>query len=114
MIMFAQKMEDRRLFERFPSRFPARIKDAREDFGTNIFLREASAEGVRIVAKEALYINDSVTLEVKLPDSSLPTLLKGRVVWVRKRDDNFWDVGLRFHEVNFVRMSRFYKVAAVV
>jgi len=58
----------RRLFERFQSRFPVKFKDSRHDFGTDVYLRNISAEGAKIATREQLYLNDSVCLEVELSD----------------------------------------------
>lgn len=104
-----QVMDDRRMFERFSSRFPVKFKDSRDDFGAAISLRNASAEGIRITTKEQLYINDSVILEVKLPDSETPMTLKGQVIWAKKVEPDLWDVGVKFHQISLVDMSRLYK-----
>jgi len=53
--------EDKRLFDRFVARFPARFKDSRNDYGTSISLRNASAQGVQITTKERLFIDDKIT-----------------------------------------------------
>lgn len=101
--------EDRRTFGRFNARFPARFKDNRHDYGTNVSLRNASAQGAQITTKEQLYINDSVTLEVELPDCKQPMTLKGQVVWAVEDDSGMWDVGLKFHTIDLAHMSRLYK-----
>ena len=101
--------DERRVFERFPARFPTRFKDTRYDYGTNVALRDASAEGVKIVSKERLSLKDTIDLEVKLPDSATPFNIKGEVVWITQAETNMWDIGLKFHAIDFVRMSRLYK-----
>ena len=100
---------DRRIFERFPARFPAKVKDARDDFGTNIYLRNASAQGARLMSKERMFLNDNVSLEVKLPDNEFPMTLRGQVVWAQNTDANLWDVGVRFHAISLMHISRLYK-----
>ena len=104
--------EQRRFFERFPSRFPARFKDTRNDFGTDVYLRDASAGGVKISTKERLYLNDNVTLEVELPDGKGAMTLKGEVIWVKNKDAEMWDVGLRFHKIVLMDLWRAYKFNA--
>jgi len=105
-------MNDKRIYERFIARFPAKFKDVREDFGVNVFLREASAGGVKIRCKERLYINDSISIEVKLPDDIDPMILKGEVVWAKNPNPALWDIGLQFHKVHLMHMSRLYKFIA--
>jgi Tfp pilus assembly protein PilZ len=106
-------VDQQRIFERFPSRFPARFKDTRNDFGTDVFLRDASAGGARITTRERLYLNDNVTLEVDLPDGKGALNLRGQVVWVKSKSDNVWDAGLKFHKVMFMDMWRPYKINEV-
>ncbi|MCK5014104.1 MAG: PilZ domain-containing protein [Candidatus Omnitrophica bacterium] len=101
--------EDRRLFERFPSRFPAKFKDTRGDFGADIYLRDASAGGVKITTKERLYLNDKVTLEVDMSDGKGDMTLRGAVAWVKNKETEMWDIGIRFHKIVFMDMWRPYK-----
>ena len=105
------EIQERRTFERFPARFPVKFKDAREGFGTNVFLRDASAEGARLTTQEHLFLNDSVSLEVQLPDGKGPLTLKGQVMWTKNKEPNIWDVGLRFHKTDLMNMWRVYTIA---
>jgi len=105
------KVEERRVFERFSARFPVKFKDAREDYGTDVFLRDASAEGVRILSKERFFLDDQLDLEVELPDGGEPMVLSGRVKWARLLNLSMWDIGIQFPEVKFLRMQRLFKLA---
>lgn len=100
---------ERRIFDRFSSRFPAKFKDTRKDFGADVYLRDASAGGVKITTKERLYLNDNVTLEVELPDGKGPMALRGEVIWIKNKTAEMWDVGLKFHKVVLMDMWRPYK-----
>ena len=100
---------ERRMFNRFSARFPAKFKDTRGDFGRDVFLRDASASGVNIVTKERMFFNDQVSLEIELPDGSAPLVLSGRVMWSKPTSTSTWDIGLQFDEVNFMKMHRIYK-----
>ena len=100
--------DNRRTFARFSARFPVKFRHSREDFGTEVFLRDASAEGVKFSTKQRLFLHDSVSLEVKLPDGAQPMLLNGRVVWVKEKEHQLWDVGLQFHKVQLMRMRRIF------
>jgi len=101
---------ERRIFERFSARFPVKFKDTNEDFGTDVFLRDASAEGVRILAKERYFLDDQIELEVELPDGGEPLVLSGHVVWVKLLNLSLWDIGVQFPKVNFLKMQRLYKL----
>jgi len=101
--------EKRRLYDRFPSRFPVKFKDTRSEFGADVHLSNFSAAGVKISTKEQLYINDSVNLEVDLPDGKGPMKIRGEVTWAVKLSDKTWDVGLKFHKVVFMDEWRIYR-----
>ncbi len=103
-------MPERRLFERFWARYPAKFKDSRNEYGTDVFLRDASAEGVRINTRERMFLNDPVTLEVEVPDGASPMVLSGRVMWTKVAGSAVWDVGVRFPRVDFMKMGRLFQL----
>ena len=103
--------EDRRVFERFSARFPVKFKDSREDYGNDVFLRDASASGARILTIERFFLEDQLSLEVELPDGGEPMVLNGRVVWAKSLDLSLWDIGLQFPQVNFLKIQRLFKLA---
>jgi Tfp pilus assembly protein PilZ len=105
-----QTIEERRIFERFSARFPVKFKDARDEYGTQVFLRDASAEGMRIVTKERFFKDDQLALEVQIPDGGDPMVLNGQVVWVKILDLSLWDIGVQFSKVNFLKMQRLFKL----
>ena len=105
-----QTSDERRTFERFSARFPVKFKDSREEYGTDVFLRDASAEGMRIWAKERFFIDDQIALEVELPGSGEPMVLTGNVRWVKLLNLSLWDIGIQFPEVNFLKMQRLFKL----
>ena len=102
---------ERRVFERFSARFPAKFKDSRNGYGSDVFLRDASASGVRIMTRERMFLDDRVALEVEVPDGGAPMVLNGTVVWNRPANSSLWDVGLEFPKVQFMKMQRIFKFA---
>src|SRR5476651_898880 len=98
-----QDTGERRIFERFSARFPVKFKDAREDYGSGVFLQDASAQGMRILTKERFFLEDQLAVEVELPDGGEPMVLIGRVVWVRFLNLSLWDLGIEFAQVNFLK-----------
>ena len=105
-----QSIEERRLFERFSARFPVKFKDTREDYGTEVYLRDASAQGIRILTKERFFLGDQLAMEVELPDGGEPMVLSGQVVWVKLLNLSLWDIGIQFSQVNFLKMQRLFKL----
>lgn len=104
-----EQQVNRRTFERFSTRFPVKFKHSSSDFGSDVFLRDASASGIRITTKDRLFPNDSVSVLVKLPDDHNPLMLNGRVVWTKSRETNLWDIGLEFHQVQLMNLQRMFK-----
>ena len=101
---------ERRTFDRFQARFPTKFKDTRGDFGNDVFLRDASANGVNILTKDSLFLNDRIALEVELPDGNDLLVLKGRVMWSKHANESsMWDIGLEFDEVDLMKMRRIFK-----
>ena len=107
--MITRKDQDKRLFERFAARFPAKFKDGRDDFGTVLNLRDASALGAHLTSRERLFLNDMITVEIRVPDEHAPMVLKGEVVWTRSGGSSAWDVGLKFNKLDLIRLARLYK-----
>jgi Tfp pilus assembly protein PilZ len=110
MSISSSVVNERRVFDRFPARYPAKIKDSRYQYGQKVSLRNASAEGSALITKDKFYLNDSLTLEVKLPDKDFPMTIKGQVIWVKDGSAGMWEVGLKFHDIDLVYMSRLYEL----
>ena len=110
--MDTETIQERRLFERFSARFPAKFKDSENDFGKKVYLRDASAQGVKISTFEKLFLNENVTLEVQLPDSPDSMIINGKIIWAQKHQGNVWDFGLKCPKVNLMYMARLYKFVA--
>ena len=101
--------QERRIFARFSTRFPTRFKDFRADYGVEVFLRDASASGIRISTRERMFLDDPVSIEVQMPDGGSPLILTGRVAWSKPASANMWDVGVNFPKINLLKMSRLMK-----
>ena len=101
--------QDQRIFERFVARFPAKFKDSRHSFGAEVFLRDASAQGIKLVTRERLFLNDRVSLLVKLPDGHEPLSLHGQVVWSKSKMPGTWEIGLKFHQIRLMSLQRLFK-----
>ena len=110
--MFVPAGEDRRLFDRFEARFPVKFQEANDDFGEDVFLRDASADGLRLATSRRLPLNERVDLLVSLPDGQAPLDLHGRIIWANETDSRKWEIGLRLDETRLMRMHRLYKFTA--
>lgn len=103
-------IRDQRVFQRFPARFPVRFKHSRDDYGTDVFLRDASAQGLKVTTKKRMFLHDSISLLVNLPDDKAPLTLNGRIVWTKTKGLDLWDVGIEFHKINFMNLHRIFKL----
>lgn len=103
---------DKRLFDRFHARFPVKFRYSREEYGSDVFLRDASAQGARFTTTKRMFLHDSVSLMVDLPDGRSPLILNGRVVWLKSKAPNLWDIGMEFHRVNFMQTQRIFKLVS--
>lgn len=110
MALKTEKTTDHRLFERFSARFPAKLKESRETYGSQMYLRDASAYGARIQSKDRFFLNDSISLDVELP-SQTHVSLNGKVIWAHKNELNQWELGLQFHKLSFMHISHLFETA---
>lgn len=104
-----EDMENRRIFERFISRFPVKFEYSSRDFGNELFLRDISAEGAKLMARKRLFLNENISFLVKLPDGSNPLDLMGKVVWLKKETPSMWNFGVKFDAINFMGLQRLFK-----
>ncbi|MBF0569642.1 MAG: PilZ domain-containing protein [Candidatus Omnitrophica bacterium] len=104
--MIMTEPKERRLFERMSARFPTKFHDSSLDYGLDVFLKDMSASGFRISTRERLFLNDVVSVDVKVPDGQEPVHLNGRVCWAREISPDVFEAGVEFHKVNFIRIHR--------
>jgi hypothetical protein len=107
----AQAHDDRRSFERIEARFPSRFRDTSMDYGMDVFLRDFSASGLRVSTREKVFIDDVVSLEIKMPDDREPLVFNGRVRWVRPFMGELWEAGIEYHRISFMRVTRLLQFA---
>lgn len=104
--------DERRLFERFDINFSARMRGCNDDSGNEISLINISARGISFRVKGCFLVEDKISLDIAIPDGKSPMLFKGEVVWADCDEFNDCKIGLKFRQINLVRMSRLYKYIA--
>jgi Tfp pilus assembly protein PilZ len=105
---------ERRLFERFSAKFPTKFKDAADDFGVDVFMRDFSASGACLHTRERFFIDDALSVELELPDGHDPLVLNGRVKWIKAQSPSLYEVGMEFHKVHLMKLHRLVKYATEV
>ena len=101
--------EDQRIFDRFCAEFPVRFQNSRREFGSEILLKDISAQGARLQTREYLRINDHVSVQVKLPDGHTQLSLNGEVVWTQRKTLDSWEIGVKFDRINLMSLQRLFK-----
>lgn len=109
MAVIEEKLEDRRIFDRFHAKYPARFKDSRDRYGQRVALYDASAMGVQVLTDQRLYLNDHIALEVKLPYQEEPLILRGKIAWVKNESNGDYSVGIKLHNIQLIHLSRLYQ-----
>ena len=104
-------IDDKRLFDRFPTKFPVRFlfKSILRGFGAKVRLNNFSAGGVKITTNMQLSINGSVNLKMDLPDGNEPKTIRGEVIWVKKKSAKTWEIGIKICKIVFMNEWRIYK-----
>lgn len=107
--MIENEKKEQRIFARFAARFPVNFKNLQDEDKCDVYLRDASAQGLKFTTTKRLFKNDNVSLDINIPDGFAPLTLNCKVVWTKLRAPNLWDVGLAFHKVNLMKVQRLYK-----
>jgi len=97
---------EKRMYERFASPCPIKFKYSRHDYNQDVSLENVSADGIKIATNEHLYRNDSISLEVLMDGKKHPLMLDGLVVWTKNKSPNLWDVGLKFYQINLMKIQQ--------
>ncbi len=106
-----EKMDDRRIFERFQSNFPLRfidLKGNREGAGET---RDISAKGIRFMAKDDLKLRTPLEMWLKLPDKGEPFYTRGEVAWSKMIAPNEFNIGVNLERADLMGMSRVLRAA---
>lgn len=100
-----EKMEDRRIFQRFNIRFPMRyleLETGREGIAET---QDISAKGIGLIAAQALKAHSAVEIWLQIPDKGEPLYTRGEVVWSRE-DGNEYRAGVSLEKADLMGLSR--------
>ena len=105
-----EPMQDKRIFERFPVRFPLRFLDLKENRESEAEVFDVSAKGVGMVTREQLQPNTTLEMWLKIPDNGEPLYTRGRVVWSRPQGTDAYRTGINLERANMMGLSRVLRV----
>jgi len=106
-----EKMDDRRIFERFQSRFPLRfidLKGSREGSGQT---KDISAKGIGFMAKDDLKLHTPLEMWLELSDKREPFYARGEVAWSKMIAPNEFNIGVNLERADLMGMSRVLRAA---
>ncbi|MDD5156012.1 MAG: PilZ domain-containing protein [Candidatus Omnitrophica bacterium] len=106
-----ERMQDKRIFERFPARFPLRFLDLKENKESDAEVFDVSAKGLGMVTREQLRPNSTLEMWLKIPDNGDPLYARGQVVWSRPQGLNAYRTGINLERANMMGLSRALRVA---
>ncbi len=102
--------KDRRIFERFSVRIPARFLGANSDKEKEAQTLDISAKGVGLVTNEQLRPNTILELWLHIPDKGQPLYARGQVVWSKTISQGEHQVGINLEKANLMGMSRILRI----
>jgi hypothetical protein len=105
-IMQAKGFEDKRIFERFCTKFPLKYLDLSSNKEGQGQTQDISAKGIGIVTNELLRPNAPLELWLQIPNQGEPFYARGEVVWSSIVSPNEYRVGVNLDKANLLGLSR--------
>lgn len=105
---------ERRIFERIEAKYPLRLNLEESPFSSEMYLRDFSASGMKIISNQRLDVNKDFDFWVDVPDGHEPIHFCGRVVWLKNVGKYVWDAGIRFKHVRFMDCCRMLNCSSAV
>ncbi len=81
-----------------------RIEDPGSEY--RAISEDVSPSGIKILVKSELETGTLVDLQFTLPDDEKNVSAQARVVWSRKREEQFYEVGLEFVKIDDIYVGR--------
>lgn len=103
--------KDRRVFERFAAKLPARFFNLRHNRESTGYTQDVSAKGLGLVVQEELTPYTPLELWLDIPDKGDPLYTRGEVVWSSRMNSGSWRVGVNLDQADLMGMARILRVA---
>jgi hypothetical protein len=98
--------KDRRIFERFEASFPLRFIDLDRNKEGQAQVRDVSAKGLGLCAKNELLPQTPLEMWLDIPDKGEPIYTRGEVIWSKPSEPGLWRVGVDLEKADLMGMSR--------
>ena len=106
-----ENMEDNRIFERFPTNFPLRFINLKENKEGNARTQDISAKGVGFLSGEDIKTHTPLEMWLEIPDRGEPLYARGEVVWSAMVSEEAYRIGVSLDKADLMGMSRVLRVA---
>ncbi|MDD5432966.1 MAG: PilZ domain-containing protein [Candidatus Omnitrophica bacterium] len=101
-----ERMDDKRVFERFKLEFPVRFLNSETYEEGTARTVDLSAKGVGLISKEGLAVNTNLELWLDIPDKGEPLYARGKVVWSQLTPSNENRMGINLERADLMGLSR--------
>ena len=101
-----EKMEDRRIFQRFNLRLPVKLLDLNNGDEIPAETSDISAKGMGLRINQALKVNTPLEAWVHVPDKGEPLYTRGLAVWLKQEGSNEYRVGMDLERADLMGLSR--------
>jgi hypothetical protein len=105
-----EKMEDRRIFQRFNYRLAARLLDLNNGNEIVAETSDVSAKGFGLVLKQEVPTNTPLEAWLQIPDAGEPLYARGIAVWSKRDSDNQYRIGMDLERADLMGLSRILRV----
>lgn len=101
-----EDMDDRRIFERFQTKFPLRFIDLKENREGSAQMQDVSAKGLGFTVRDELKLRTPLEMWLQIPDKGEPLYTRGFVAWSKMVAPNEYRIGVNLERADLMGMSR--------
>lgn len=101
-----EKMEDRRIFARFPATFSLRFLDLNKNWEGLAQTSDISAKGIGMELSEELVPRTSLEMWLNIPDRFGPLYIRGKIVWSKMVKPSKYRAGVELEKADLMGLSR--------
>lgn len=109
-LMQKANFKDRRIFERFSVKLPARFLGANSDKEKEAQTFDVSAKGIGLVSNEELRPNTVLEIWLHIPDKGQPLYARGKVAWSKTINADEHQAGVNLEKADLMGMSRILRI----
>ena len=103
--------KDRRVFERFKVKLPARFINLKRNKEGTAHACDVCAKGLGLVAQEKVAPFTPMEVWLDVPDRGEPFYARGEVVWAKPGASNNWRLGINLERADLMGIARILRAA---